>query len=601
MNQVVYIYILSYRSLSHLGMTFNPEYLCEVDENNKLISIAQKPSAVKGLYGERISSLTAIVGNNGAGKTTALRFLLNAVIDGSGHYDIHGLVITSNDEGLCVYSSAEFNDYSLEDNGLSVQMMSGWPDISTFIYDGYFRPLLSEDDIMTQGWAGSFNESDGYLLTHDLQEYGNELTDSGIFSFRDYAMAYSTQNNYRICLFLSQYAGDFRESLNLPKYIILKPNQSWKWAIANRNAIKKDGISIPPYEIPKEWTIKDQRLADIIFNSLCNLLVDNLDSKEYWLGCIGRWAHDSVRGFSNNIVETFHNYYLKEIRELEQDGEVEFNHLRSLYLVVSRISENCRIDDSALFPQFYYDVDEDQEEIGGFIRYVLLKDDYLTGRFFDLQYAHELGMGSSTLSSGEQLMLNLYSRIYDSVVVKWERLNYTPVLFVLDEAEIGFHPEWQRCFVSRLTSFLSDLAYLTNQTFQIILTSHSPIILSDIPAECAIVLKRGDDGETRNISGIGKQTFGTNIFDLYRESFFLENGLVGEFASEYMERLDKDIDVFNKTKKKDQSEERELLSARIKLIGDERIRKYFFYRLDENDRNRLIAYHQRKLRELRDE
>lgn len=90
----------------------------------------------------------------------------------------------------------------------------------------------------------------------------------------------------------------------------------------------------------------------------------------------------------------------------------------------------------------------------------------------------------------------------------------------IDEIDLYLHPEWQRRIVRDLLSLLRR--QFKGHYFQIILTSHSPIVLSDIPVENCIFLKKKSNGtvcqEERNT-----QTFGANIYTLYKDAFFLSD------------------------------------------------------------------------------
>ena len=105
----------------------------------------------------------------------------------------------------------------------------------------------------------------------------------------------------------------------------------------------------------------------------------------------------------------------------------------------------------------------------------------------------------------------------------------TNILLLIDEIDLYLHPEWQRRIVRDLLSLLRR--QFKGYYFQIILTSHSPIVLSDIPVENCIFLKKRSDGtvcqEERNT-----QTFGANIYTLYKDAFFLSDDklAMGEFA-----------------------------------------------------------------------
>ena len=97
---------------------------------------------------------------------------------------------------------------------------------------------------------------------------------------------------------------------------------------------------------------------------------------------------------------------------------------------------------------------------------------------------------------------------------------------VLDEVEICFHPEYQRTFVHKLLSMLTRLGMNNNCSINIWIVTHSPFILSDIPQNSILYLKKGRQQtmpETDN-------PFGANINDILKQSFFLEHGFMGEFA-----------------------------------------------------------------------
>ncbi len=118
----------------------------------------------------------------------------------------------------------------------------------------------------------------------------------------------------------------------------------------------------------------------------------------------------------------------------------------------------------------------------------------------------------------------MMSRIYFSAHIReflpdksfqWEE----SILLIIDEIDLYLHPEWQRIIVSELLNIVKD--QFPNNYFQIIVTSHSPIVLSDIPIENSIYLDRNADGLTRQVQR-NEQTFGANIHALYQNAFFSE-------------------------------------------------------------------------------
>ena len=57
------------------------------------------------------------------------------------------------------------------------------------------------------------------------------------------------------------------------------------------------------------------------------------------------------------------------------------------------------------------------------------------------------------------------------------------------------------------------------------IVTHSPYVLSDIPKTNVLALRKDDPKPEENL-----QTFGANIHDLLKNSFFLKDGSIGKFA-----------------------------------------------------------------------
>lgn len=143
------------------------------------------------------------------------------------------------------------------------------------------------------------------------------------------------------------------------------------------------------------------------------------------------------------------------------------------------------------------------------------------------------------LSSGEQQLVltlqTIYYHLYNlnSVEESIGKAKYNRVCIILDEIELYFHPEYQRKFIHELIKGLKRLNLPEITSLQILFSTHSPFILSDIPAQNVLRLK---DGEPC-VKAL-EETFGANIHDLLANDFFLEDGFMGKFAKE---RIDETI------------------------------------------------------------
>jgi hypothetical protein len=152
----------------------------------------------------------------------------------------------------------------------------------------------------------------------------------------------------------------------------------------------------------------------------------------------------------------------------------------------------------------------------------------------------------SRMSSGQKQMLyQLSTLIYHALNIKSvdkKDIHYNHLNIILDEIEVCFHPEYQRMFISRLLDLLCDKLHL-NKTFgiHIWLTTHSPFILSDIPEELIVYLKDGYQLNKQEMRTI-RPSMAANISALLHQSFFLENGFIGEYARQKIISL---VDFFD--------------------------------------------------------
>ena len=182
----------------------------------------------------------------------------------------------------------------------------------------------------------------------------------------------------------------------------------------------------------------------------------------------------------------------------------------------------------------------------------------------------------SDLSSGEQQMIHsMQSAIYhinnlesihsrDDNPVRYENIN-----IIYDEIELYFHPDFQREFILKLRETLERLDLGKNKkgikSINVLFSTHSPFILSDIPASNILRLEIGKDGKSYP-QEIGDKTFGANIHDLLANDFFMTEGFMGKFAKnrisglinriEKVEENSKDIELYKN------------ISAEINIIGE---------------------------------
>ncbi|MDR2408940.1 MAG: ATP-binding protein, partial [Bacteroidales bacterium] len=180
-----------------------------------------------------------------------------------------------------------------------------------------------------------------------------------------------------------------------------------------------------------------------------------------------------------------------------------------------------------------------------------------------------------TMSSGEKQFLYAVSTLIYHIknlrsIQQTHRVKYRHINLVLDEVELCFHPEMQRLFINKLIDTIKRLHLNNGCDFNIILATHSPFILSDIPNCNIMYLREGTQTE------VTIEPFGANIHDILHQSFFLENGFIGEFAKKKISEI---IDAINEKKINDDNYKQ--YKQIIDLIGEPLIKNKLMMMIHE--------------------
>lgn len=152
---------------------------------------------------------------------------------------------------------------------------------------------------------------------------------------------------------------------------------------------------------------------------------------------------------------------------------------------------------------------------------------------FDWKYA----------SSGGKNKSNLYINLFN-IVNQYSDDDINQLWVLLDEPDNTFHPDWERRIIKNLLEICSTFV----KNFQFVISTHSPIMLSDVPKQAAILLKaveetknedkmkNGDNTKNEDKTEIKQQIypksspFGQQIYTLFNDDFFMKDGIVGKFA-----------------------------------------------------------------------
>lgn len=188
------------------------------------------------------------------------------------------------------------------------------------------------------------------------------------------------------------------------------------------------------------------------------------------------------------------------------------------------------------------------------------------------------------LSSGERQFIYLTSTLLyhamnlSTIPKNGTRVRYNRLNFILDEVEICFHPEYQRCFVKKLIDLFVRIGLNKSFDINILITTHSPFILSDIPVDNILCLNKGSVNKDAF-----QQTFCSNVYDLLNNQFFMTQ-FVGDMAADKLNDIVHELEVLSErygdeAKPIDKNTIRRLQDS-INMIGDGFIRMKLLEKLE---------------------
>ena len=491
--ELVYLWVEEYKNIHKQGFNFSPRFRCEFKSG--ILSINENIDYMS-IFPDNIN-VTIIVGENGAGKSSLLNFILE-------QKEYFGLFIFKvKDELLIFDKNIMYIDFNIEcnykyvlnpdlmkmvkyRNGTSLLFLKSYMDINTYslsqqMLSRYFFHFSKKIDFISE-------------LHENTVELFNIIS---INSKKNIDTSFKTDPYSRLAL--NQHFTYLKD-----KYL----HRILKYYPDLENFISKY------FKIDKvEYKIKD--LGSIFLASPS--FKDNYKDDE----------------FLSNMFDIFKN---------EKSSE---NRLKILCLIFGYLEEE-QIKDFILKKQVnlsyieLYELIKDEKYSyiitwNNFIEVMSIEDDYKTiikqYLIFLKEIRREILEFSFTpsLSSGEEKLLYLFVNIYD-YVLSMKTVGTTKFTIIIDEPDTLLHPNWQKKILSLVVTFINT--FFKDDIFNIIITTHSPFILSDLPKQNIIFLEKDDKtGDCINATNdVDINPFGANIHTLLSHGFFMKDGLMGEFA-----------------------------------------------------------------------
>lgn len=588
-TELIYVWINQdeHNCFHPMDFNFSPEYIVHFNFDERILTMTQT-GCINVFKSKNTQNLTAIIGENGTGKTTLLQYLTsltNFPIQDPKHDEYFDYLVNENEkkkfiavyiENNSSYKILNATDFDIAFEGETIEPYSqedfrenNYTNKISHIYlsnSEYVQNINMRSDaieyitLSNSALRGIFKDFYARLLYYPrggliLNTKFNALQ-SMIIKKTDLQKAqmildvvyqqYISQNNK---VFLGKKLTTVYLSVADVCGLINNEVQSASYTTAYTEKEFISSVHLKMSEEKAKIRVTNEKISKCVSNLIFELLFsfDNftLDGNE--LSCED--AYEQCRKYILGLSEEVDHkkYYEAALEEL--DGF--FDLCASYNLFENGLPPN----DLARHTFLEMNVDD---------VYKIIDNAINKGSSFLLKY---LQIHNLEMSSGERALMNLMSRIlFASNISRFMADNrfklQDNVLLLIDEIDLYLHPEWQRRIIWDLLDSIENI--FPDKTFQIVISSHSPIVLSDIPSENTIYLKR-ENGEVVQ-RRTKTQTFGANIHTLYKDSFFIKNGLaMGEFARRYINNL---IDRVKKGEV-----EKEDLERQIDLIGEPILRK----------------------------
>lgn len=598
--RLIYAYAKNYRNFKNQAFALTNSYQVQLlgeHDNWSGIRITRVDTFKQNLP-PNILSISALVGRNATGKTNFVEMIgaeyRQSGYGGEGQTDAYFLLYASNQEESDHYY---FEVVSPQQFGTLFSWMEADQDSSCAAgwcrYDSTGERLLMIDPKTAPGGKSVMISLCDHLQNYDMV---------GKYEFP----VERTVGKYAANTFASQvrvvreiYRNKDRTVLRDPKYR-LKLICDMKYLTHGPDGTPLENIPLFPTLYDKAALPAEDRCVIRIAEGWIKFLAGSqIDDFDTWLSLqqsITSWPNDQTPPDQNDsfpqisrLLEHYHGIvidFLKDqsllsnFQELDQLQIEEFFKQLLGDLMLERTESSVIIPVVPIDEAGKTDV-EIQKTVQNLIDNFTARHERL-GKFFYSVWEN--------ISDGELWYIHFLASISEALE------NITSVecpdtcILVLDEPEIHMHPDLARQLLDHLTQWLQD--YYGRVNIQIILTTHSPFILSDIEKGNVQVLRRsGGDAESEYWTQVGppkNQTYAANIYTLLTDSFFLDSGF-GEMARKQIKWLLNSLDPESHS-----DLGQDYFAAAIHNVGERLVRE----QLDEKFRTKFGAYSNNDPREV---
>ena len=610
--KLIYCYIEHFRNIENQDVSLSDEFDCRYRDSKIFIEKREKNPLMDYIYDNGfMSNLRIIVGKTGSGKTNFLQLIgmdwwnRKSTADGDAY--------------LLLYKMHNENDFFVEEVGLGNKTRA-----YCFTYD------FDKHEILKYIPAAYDDHEDTYIINaFDRYAFAScpydnvrqeQMFDNNQFIPRKITQ-YGKSSVSMECEFLKEYLSHFSEKSIKRRASFVIEWKNWQnkiqsdldeklikreyWTYKDRAEEQRDknfrnGQYNKPIEYDKKSTPKSRFIHDLMVDFAIYLrkwaeLVEYEFPEKYYpyTGIVYDLGIEDPRelpdGKKMGILKRidwlcqYIDYHTDEITSNRGLVWQIGSDIRDLFHLLGKMDDKYFTDTEFTIPVMDIDVNGKTVMRDVFERMEQYRPDQI-GVFTECLLPYHW----SYVSSGEYQYAKIWGVLEEYGVrvkmmtqgQKYSEAIQPNLILLLDEPENYMHPEMCRTFIRNLNVLLSKRN--PNTELQVLISTHSPFMLSDVMASQVIKMDYDENGKCV-ISESEKPYYAANIHSIMADGFFLEY-TIGEQARIFLEdkfKLLQRLTCMNRNLSSSEKEELTMIRSLIPNIGDALIRHCFCMMLEK--------------------
>lgn len=610
--KLIYCYIEHFRNIENQDVSLSDEFDCRYRDSKIFIEKREKNPLMDYIYDNGfMSNLRIIVGKTGSGKTNFLQLIgmdwwnRKSTADGDAY--------------LLLYKMHNENDFFVEEVGLGNKTRA-----YCFTYD------FDKHEILKYIPAANDDHEDTYIINaFDRYAFAScpydnvrqeQMFDNNQFIPRKITQ-YGKSSVSMECEFLKEYLSHFSEKSIKRRVSFVIGWKNWQnkiqsdldeklikreyWTYKDRAEEQRDknfrnGQYNKPIEYDKKSTPKSRFIHDLMVDFAIYLrkwaeLVEYEFPEKYYpyTGIVYDLGIEDPRelpdGKKMGILKRidwlcqYIDYHTDEITSNRGLVWQIGSDIRDLFHLLGKMDDKYFTDTEFTIPVMDIDVNGKTVMREVFERMEQYRPDQI-GAFTECLLPYHW----SYVSSGEYQYAKIWGVLEEYGVrvkmmtqgQKYSEAIQPNLILLLDEPENYMHPEMCRTFIRNLNVLLSKRN--PNTELQVLISTHSPFMLSDVMASQVIKMDYDENGKCV-ISESKKPYYAANIHSIMADGFFLEY-TIGEQARIFLEdkfKLLQRLTCMNRNLSSSEKEELTMIRSLIPNIGDALIRHCFCMMLEK--------------------